>query len=144
MHVSWLTTGIWTIISVSVGSSLSSKPQPTTCFINLHCLFLSFILNPNNDLIGRQQPVFVKTYTINTRLLGEIAVTERNRTKEVEINFLKGVFGKKHIDEKYNVVTWYNMESFDNIYKNKIIRIICMWKTYVTQYFLYFSLLDCA
>jgi hypothetical protein len=54
--------------------------------------------------------VFVKIYTINTRLLGEIAVRERNRTKGVEINFLKGVFGKKHIDEKYNVVTWYNME----------------------------------
>jgi hypothetical protein len=33
--------------------------------------------------------VFVKTYTINTRLLGEIAITERNRTKEVGINFLK-------------------------------------------------------
>lgn len=70
--------------------------------------------------------MFVKTYTINIGLLAEIAVTERNRTKEVGINFLKGVLGKKHIDQKYSVVMWYNMESFDNIYNNKIIRIICM------------------
>jgi hypothetical protein len=59
--------------------------------------------------------VFVKTYTINRRLSGEIAVTERNRTKEVGINFLKGVLGKKHIDKKYSVVMWYNIKSFDNI-----------------------------
>jgi len=68
-------------------------------------------------MIGRQQPVFVKTYIINTRLLVEIAVTERNRTKEMGINFLKAVLGKKHFDQKYSVVMWYNMESFDNIYK---------------------------
>jgi hypothetical protein len=50
--------------------------------------------------------VFVKTYTINTRLLGEIAVIERNRTKEVGINFLKAVLGRKHFDQKYSLVTW--------------------------------------
>ena len=61
--------------------------------------------------------MFVKTYTINTRLLGDIAVTERNRTKEVGINFLKVVLGKKQFDQKYSVVMWYNMESFDNIYR---------------------------
>jgi hypothetical protein len=87
---------------------------------------------------------FVKTYIINTRLLGEIAVAERNKTKQLGINFLKAVLGKKQIDQKYSVVTWYNMESFDSMYKNKIIRVICMWKTYVTQHFLYFCLLDCA
>ena len=70
--------------------------------------------------------MFVKTYTINTRLIGEIAITERNKTKEVGIIFLKAVLGKKQIDQKYNVVMWYNMESFDDIYKNKMIRIICM------------------
>ena len=31
------------------------------------------------------------------------------------INFLKGMLGTKHNDQKYSVVTWYNMESFDNI-----------------------------
>jgi hypothetical protein len=43
--------------------------------------------------------VSAKTYAINTRLLGEIAVTERNRRKEVGINFLKAVLGEKQFDQ---------------------------------------------
>jgi hypothetical protein len=59
--------------------------------------------------------LFLKTYTINTRLLGEIDVTDRNRTKQLGTNFLKAVLGKIQIGKKYSVVTWYNKKSFDNI-----------------------------